>query len=255
MLAMALTLIAAFFGVGCASAPPPETTAPSTSASTGTTTKTLVGRVWHGRTPASKAEEYTRYLNDSGVKKIFAIEGNRGAQLFRRIDGDVAEYFVISYWDTREAIKKFAGEDIEKTHNLPRDPEFLIDLEPRVRHFDVLFDSGQKGEPRVGRVWHGRTPASKAEEYTRYSKEAGLAKMVAIDGNRGVQLFRRTDGDVAEYFVISYWDAREAIKEFAGDDIEKTHNLPRDPEFLIDLEPHVRHFDLIANQWHEPRSN
>jgi len=128
----------------CASTPPAPA-APATSAATATvSTKTLVGRVWHGRTPASKAEEYTRYLDESGVKKILAIEGNRGCQMFRRIEGDTAEFFVISYWDSRDAIKKFAGDDIEKTHNLPRDPEFLIELEPHVRHFDVLVDQRQK---------------------------------------------------------------------------------------------------------------
>lgn len=96
-----------------------------------------VARVWHGRVPVAKADEYTTYLEDAGVKKIRAIEGNCGAEMLKRIDGDVAEFYVISYWPSRDAIRAFAGEDIEKTHHLPRDAEFLLELEERVKHFDL----------------------------------------------------------------------------------------------------------------------
>jgi len=138
MLLRALVLSCAVLVTACASTP--SATTPGATASPQVASKTLVARVWHGRTAASKADEYARYLDENGVKKILAIEGNRGCQMFRRIDGDVAEFFVISYWESREAIKKFAGDDIEKTHNLPRDPEYLLELEPHVRHFDVMVD-------------------------------------------------------------------------------------------------------------------
>ncbi len=35
---------------------------------------------------------------------------------------------------------KFAGDDIEKTHFLPKDREYLLELEPQVKHFDVILD-------------------------------------------------------------------------------------------------------------------
>ncbi|WP_394843933.1 antibiotic biosynthesis monooxygenase [Pendulispora brunnea] len=132
-----LLLSCAVLATACASTP--SATSPGTvTSSPSTASKRLIARVWHGRTAANKADEYARYLDENGVKKILAIEGNRGCQMFRRIDGEVAEFFVISYWESRDAIKKFAGADIEKTHNLPRDPEFLLELEPQVRHFDVI---------------------------------------------------------------------------------------------------------------------
>lgn len=96
-----------------------------------------VARVWHGRVPAAKADDYTKYLDEAGVKKIRGIKGNCGAEMLRRIDGDVAEFYVISYWPSRDSIRAFAGDDIEKTHHLPRDPEFLLELEEHVKHFDL----------------------------------------------------------------------------------------------------------------------
>lgn len=106
----------------------------------GSTQKVAVARVWHGRTKAANAEEYYAYLNEAGIKKIQAIEENLGVQVFRRTVNEVTEFTVISYWPSREAIRKFAGDEIEKTHSLPRDPEYLLEIEPTVAHYDVLLN-------------------------------------------------------------------------------------------------------------------
>ncbi|MFQ4140959.1 antibiotic biosynthesis monooxygenase family protein [Chlorogloeopsis sp. ULAP02] len=102
--------------------------------------KKVIARIWHGRTLNSKADEYYTYLNEAGIKKILAIPGNLGAQVLRRSDGKITEFTVISYWESRDAIRKFAGNDIEKARYLPRDKEYLLELEPNVKHFDVLLD-------------------------------------------------------------------------------------------------------------------
>jgi heme-degrading monooxygenase HmoA len=106
----------------------------------------LVARIWHGRVRTERADEYNAYLQKEGVAKIEAIPGNLGAQVLRRTEGKVTEFMVISYWPSRDAIHAFAGADIEKTHNLPKDKEFLLELEPRVRHFDVVYDSRKSAD-------------------------------------------------------------------------------------------------------------
>ena len=103
-------------------------------------TRAAVARVWHGRTSEFKAKEYTAYLNEAGIPKIRSVPGNLGAQMFRRTENAVSDFVVISYWDSRDTIKQFAGEDIEKTHHLPRDPEFLLELEPTVKHYDIIVN-------------------------------------------------------------------------------------------------------------------
>jgi heme-degrading monooxygenase HmoA len=97
----------------------------------------MVARMWRGRVPTSRADEYEKYLYDSGILKIRTIAGNLGAEMLRRQEGDVTEFIVISYWPNREAIKAFAGQDIEKAHFLPRDREFLINPDEFVRHYDA----------------------------------------------------------------------------------------------------------------------
>ncbi|MGF1938361.1 MAG: antibiotic biosynthesis monooxygenase family protein [Nostoc sp. ChiQUE02] len=75
--------------------------------------KTVVARIWHGQTFTNKADEYYKYLTEAGIKKIQSIPGNLGAQVFRRTNGTITEFTVISYWESRNAIRAFAGNDIE----------------------------------------------------------------------------------------------------------------------------------------------
>ena len=96
----------------------------------------------------------------------------------------------------------------------------------------------------VARMWHGRVPDARAAEYEDYLRREGIAKLEAIPGNLGVDLLTRSRDGVTEFIVISYWQSLENIKAYAGADIEKTHHLPRDPEFLLELEPNVRHFTV-----------
>ena len=103
-------------------------------------TKVGVARIWHGKTPNEKTDEYTKYLTDSGITKLRSIKGNLGVQMFRQKGEKTTEYYVISYWPSREEIRAYAGDDIEKTRDLPRDDEYLIDKEPKVRHFDVMYN-------------------------------------------------------------------------------------------------------------------
>jgi heme-degrading monooxygenase HmoA len=100
--------------------------------------KTVVAREWRGRVAPARADEYHKYLL-GGVAKIRSIPGSLGVEVMRRNEAGAVEYVVISYWESREAIKAYAGEDIEKPHHLPKDRELLLELPTRVLHYDVTF--------------------------------------------------------------------------------------------------------------------
>ena len=100
----------------------------------------MIARIWRGITPASKADAYFDYLQATGLKDYRSIEGNRGVQVLRRVEGEQAEFLLISLWDSYEAIRKFAGDDFETAVYYPEDKEFLLEIEPKVTHYEVLAE-------------------------------------------------------------------------------------------------------------------
>ena len=99
----------------------------------------MIARLWHGVTPKSKADEYVEFLNKTGVKDYRATEGNLGVHVLRRMEGEQAHFLIVTFWDSVDAIKKFAGEDYEKARYYPEDSEYLLEFEEKVAHYEVLF--------------------------------------------------------------------------------------------------------------------
>jgi heme-degrading monooxygenase HmoA len=100
--------------------------------------RAAVAREWKGRMAPARADEYHRYLL-GGVAQLRSTRGCLGVQVMRRDEAGAVEYTVISYWGSREAIKAYAGQDIEKPHHLPKDRELLLELPTRVLHYDVTY--------------------------------------------------------------------------------------------------------------------
>ncbi len=99
----------------------------------------MIARIWPGVLKRkSDADEFADYVMQTGVKSVQAVEGNRGVYVLKRVDEEQAEFLFISLWESFDAIRRFAGQDVDKAVYQPRDNEFLVDLEPKVKHFEVL---------------------------------------------------------------------------------------------------------------------
>lgn len=98
----------------------------------------MIARIWHGITPAVKADAYLDFLERSGVPDYQATPGNQGVYVLRRLDGDVAHFLTLTFWDSLQAIQGFSGEDVEKAKYYPEDKDFLLEFEPTVAHYEVL---------------------------------------------------------------------------------------------------------------------
>jgi heme-degrading monooxygenase HmoA len=63
-------------------------------------------------------------------------------------------------------------------------------------------------------------------------------------GNRGAWILRHDEGDRTEFITLTFWDSLEAIRGFAGDDIESAVFYPEDDDFLVERETHVTHWKI-----------
>jgi heme-degrading monooxygenase HmoA len=102
----------------------------------------MIARTWRGRTAAAKADDYLAYLQRTGLKEYGATEGNRGVLALRRLDGDQAEFLLITLWESWDAIQRFAGDDVGKAVYYPEDDDYLLYREPHVTHYEVMDETG-----------------------------------------------------------------------------------------------------------------
>jgi heme-degrading monooxygenase HmoA len=97
----------------------------------------------------------------------------------------------------------------------------------------------------IARIWHGRVPAAKADDYFAYLQRTGLADYRATPGCSGVLVLRRTEDDTTHFTITTLWESFEAIRRFAGDDPERARYYPEDDAYLLEREERVRHEDVL----------
>jgi heme-degrading monooxygenase HmoA len=98
----------------------------------------VIARTWRGWTRRADAEEYAAYIEDTGMRAYRETPGNRGAWMLRRDEGDRTEFVTLSYWDSLDAVRAFAGDDVERAVFYPEDDRFLVDRETRVLHYEIV---------------------------------------------------------------------------------------------------------------------
>lgn len=102
-----------------------------------------IARIWRGRTRREVADEYEAYNHEAGVKPL--MEKALGVQNLREDRGTETEFITISYWESIEAMSRFAGDDPTRIHHLPRDAEYLIELPESVQVLRILTSHGGTG--------------------------------------------------------------------------------------------------------------
>ncbi|MDT3688103.1 MAG: hypothetical protein RO009_24045 [Pseudorhodoplanes sp.] len=102
--------------------------------------KPKIARVWRGQVPEAKADDYARYLYEQGIRPL--EEKALAVQLLREDRSGESEFITISYWESVEAMSRFAGPDPQRIHHLPRDAEFLIELPESVQVLQIAASKG-----------------------------------------------------------------------------------------------------------------
>jgi heme-degrading monooxygenase HmoA len=101
----------------------------------------MIARTWAGATRAADADAYLEYLHATGFSEYRATPGNRGVLALRRVVGDRAEFLLLTLWESEDAIRRFAGEDIGRAVFYPQDERFLVARDEHVNHYQVAFRS------------------------------------------------------------------------------------------------------------------
>ena len=98
----------------------------------------------------------------------------------------------------------------------------------------------------IARFWTAKTSQAQAPVYTNHLKSRVLATLKEVDGYLGAKLLEReTEGEV-EIVVITFWQSLDAVREFAGDDLERAVVSEEIAPLLLYYDQRVRHYDVVV---------
>ena len=101
----------------------------------------MILRTWRGRAASTKATAYPDHFRRNVLPELRHVAGFRGASLVRRDRGAEIEYLVLTRWESMEAIRRFAGEDVKKAVVEPEAVAALINFDTTVEHYEVVEDA------------------------------------------------------------------------------------------------------------------
>ena len=209
----------------------------------------MIARDWHGVVPSGKADEYLGLLIEVGLGDYRKTPGCCDSFVLRRVESDLIHFRLISFWESREAIRVYAGGgDINIPQYTAFDPNYLVELERVVLHHTVVpAASNPRKLPgdMIARTWHGAVPIDKSNTYLALLKIVSQQKHRAVPGNQGSYTLHRTAGDLTHFVMLTFWDSVDAIKGFAGENIEVPKCDDFDPTFLVAMEPTVQHHEVF----------
>jgi heme-degrading monooxygenase HmoA len=100
----------------------------------------MIARVWSAQTTPAQAPAYADHLRTHVLPAIREVPGHAGVMLLERPLPGAVEVMVITFWQSAEAVRGFAGADVEEAVVAEEAAALLTQFDRRVRHYGVVVD-------------------------------------------------------------------------------------------------------------------
>ena len=104
----------------------------------------MIIREWRARARLPLAQAYPEHFKSHVLPELSQIAGFLGGTLSQRRVEEMVEFLVLTRWATLDAIRAFAGADIEKAVVESAAQAALASFDSCVRHYEVLEDTSAK---------------------------------------------------------------------------------------------------------------
>jgi heme-degrading monooxygenase HmoA len=100
----------------------------------------MIARLWRGVAVAGNADAYHRHATTTVFPALREIAGHRGAYLLRRTVGGRTEFLALTFWESLDSVRAFAGSDPEVAVVEPEARAVLAEFDDFARHYEVAGD-------------------------------------------------------------------------------------------------------------------
>src|SRR5438067_13820090 len=97
----------------------------------------------------------------------------------------------------------------------------------------------------MSRIWRGVVRRNDDDGYADYIRQTGFNEYAETPGNRGAWMLRRDQADRTEFITFSLWESVQAIRDFAGDNLDAAVYYPEDERYLVERDATVSHYEVV----------
>ena len=101
----------------------------------------MIVRAWHATATTEGADAYHEHFTRTVLPELQRIDGYQGAYLLRRGHDNQVELQVLTLWDSLEAIRRFAGANLDNAVVEPAAQAALATYDTTVIHYTVVVDT------------------------------------------------------------------------------------------------------------------
>jgi heme-degrading monooxygenase HmoA len=106
----------------------------------------MIVRLWRGQTTRDNADAYHAHVTQNVFPVLTEIGGHKGSYLLTREVAEGVEFLAVTLWESLEAVRQFAGDDMDEAVVEPEARAVLAEFDRSVRHFQVTY--GHCGQGR-----------------------------------------------------------------------------------------------------------
>jgi heme-degrading monooxygenase HmoA len=100
----------------------------------------MIVRTWHGRASTAQSSAYPEHFRRHVLPELERIDGFLGASLLQQSRAEEIEFLVLTRWESMDAIRAFAGEQVETAVVEPDAAAALTSCDGTVQHYEVVED-------------------------------------------------------------------------------------------------------------------
>jgi|SRR5271156_1258498 len=104
----------------------------------------MIARHWRGWTEPQDADAYESLLKHKVLPSLKEIEGYEGGYILRNTGPQEVEFVVINFFDSLEAVKRFAGPNYNVAVFEPEARMLLKKIEALATHYEVRSGNFQR---------------------------------------------------------------------------------------------------------------
>lgn len=100
----------------------------------------MIERHWKGIAKTGEADNYVRHLMTETFPAVSKLKGFVRASILTRPVEKGTEFLIVTVWESIEAIRRFAGEDVETAVVPLVVREMMVTFDGKAAHYEVAAD-------------------------------------------------------------------------------------------------------------------